>query len=269
MMNIGSVRDLIGAACFVSLFSFILSASPAGAADPSFEEFAVKLYSGPVSAPDLDSDPEARTYRTRLNEAAKGPVNFAGKYILTTWGCGTTCLHGAVMNAETGRVTFLPNTICCWETTDDDFKPVRFRPDSDLIVFSGLLGEEDPMARHYFEFFEDRFLLLKTVPSAPDFRTDLAPPASPDPNRGSASLEPARNPPGYAHALLRDACGSAQVHPSTANGDASQQRSALARRAGPAVRAAINGVAHRTFGSPRISHRPVSNSVDRKQGTFL
>lgn len=95
-----------------------------------------------------------RIYRTRLKEVAKQKPNFAGHYILTTWGCGMECLMGAVIDAKTGKTYQLPFTICCWgDETSANFKPIEFRTDSKLIVFTGARDEkEDDAGKHYYIF---------------------------------------------------------------------------------------------------------------------
>ena len=130
------------------------------AADPPrFDDYRVPVYSGYVQEPDLNSHPDARTYRTRLRNAARGQVNFAGEYILATWGCGTSCLWGGVIHARTGQVTFLPFTVCC--TADVNAVPIDARADSNLIIFNGLLNEEDPDASHYYQFSQGQFRLIQ------------------------------------------------------------------------------------------------------------
>lgn len=142
------------------LFSYaVIGSSPAAAAVPQFREYSVGVYSGSVRAPNLSSHPDARTYRTRLSNAARGPVNFAGEYILASWGCGANCLMGAVINARTGRVIFLPHTVCCWDVDKDN--PIDYQAGSNLIVFTGLLDEEDPMATHYYEFSGGQFRFIQ------------------------------------------------------------------------------------------------------------
>lgn len=165
-MQLARPTNIVGILTGLSL-AFALCSHTALAADIKFEDFPARPYTGPVSAPDLSSHPDARTYRTRIRRAAKGPVNFAGKYIVTTWGCGASCLHGVLQDAQTGRVFFLPHTICCGFDMGDDIKPIEFRRDSSLIVFKGLRDEEDPMGTHYYEFAENEFWLLKTVKFGP------------------------------------------------------------------------------------------------------
>jgi hypothetical protein len=109
---------------------------------------------------------EARMFRTRLNDAARGKPNFAGRFIVTTWGCGTECMQGAIIDAKTGRVFMLPFSLCCWapSTVDENFKPVEFRLNSNLIVLAGARNEKDgDYATRFYRWQNNRLVLLKTV----------------------------------------------------------------------------------------------------------
>lgn len=80
---------------------------------PRFEDYPTTgVYKGKNTPLALTRDD--RTYRTRLREAAAEKPNFAGHYILAAWGCGAECVMGAVIDANTGRVSWFPHTICCW-----------------------------------------------------------------------------------------------------------------------------------------------------------
>ncbi|HEU4872788.1 MAG TPA: hypothetical protein VFT44_06795 [Pyrinomonadaceae bacterium] len=70
---------------------------------PQFKDYPVtESYMGKTAPVVLTRDD--RMFRTRLKEASKEKPNFAGRYILTAWGCGTTCLMGGVIDAKTGKV---------------------------------------------------------------------------------------------------------------------------------------------------------------------
>ena len=76
---------------------------------PRFEDFsAVVRYTGTIAAPDVKSQPKARMFRTRLRKAAREGVNFAGRYILASWGCGSGCQDAGIIDAKTGKVYFSP-----------------------------------------------------------------------------------------------------------------------------------------------------------------
>lgn len=49
--------------------------------------------------------PFERRFRAKLLNAATAAPNFAGHYRLVTWGCGSECIEGAVVDLSTGRVS--------------------------------------------------------------------------------------------------------------------------------------------------------------------
>src|SRR4051794_26520256 len=71
---------------------------------PHFKDYpAAEIYKGSTAPLVLARDDF--TFKTRLRWAAKNQKpNFAGHYILTSWGCGAECVMGAVIDAKTGRV---------------------------------------------------------------------------------------------------------------------------------------------------------------------
>lgn len=135
---------------------------------PQFEEYPVtKQYEG-RNAP-LVLSPKSRMYRTRLKDASTKKPNFAGRYILTTWGCGMECLMGAVIDAKTGKIYQLPFTICCWgDDVGDNFEPIEFRLDSKLIVFSGARNEQEgDSGKHFYKFENNRFVPILSTHQSP------------------------------------------------------------------------------------------------------
>lgn len=114
-------------------FLFLLGAALKGEGPklPAFSAFPAKsVYTGPVHPIALSKDKYERQFRTRLREGMKQGVNFAGEFTIISWGCGTSCVENAIVNAKTGRV-------CAWfESCGDD----HFRKDSRLL----LLNPPDP-----------------------------------------------------------------------------------------------------------------------------
>lgn len=156
---------------YASLLSlaFALTLLSGGAAAqrrvPQFKDFPVsEAYTGRNAPLILTRDD--RMFRTRLRAASKGKPNFAGHYILTAWGCGTSCLVGAVIDAKTGKVYWWNFSICCWgHDVDDNFQPIEFRLNSKLIVFSGARNEkEGDNAAHFYKFENGRFIHLRSLP---------------------------------------------------------------------------------------------------------
>jgi hypothetical protein len=109
---------------------------------PTFAKYRVKVTKAKPKPVNLRSHKEARTFRTRLREANKRGVNFAGHYIIATWGCGTGCLYGAVINTLNGRVYF-PGELKgvgagFGELSDTDL--LQYRKNSRLLIVSGYTG---------------------------------------------------------------------------------------------------------------------------------
>jgi hypothetical protein len=138
---------------------------------PSFSFYPAPLYNG-RNAPVVLSR-ETSTYRTRLIEASHSAPNFAGRFVLTAWGCGTSCLMGAVIDVSTGHATMLPFTVCCSNPASEQFRAINFRLDSRLIAFAGMRNEEEPMGTHYYEFDGHNFKFIKTVVDDGSFAKQL------------------------------------------------------------------------------------------------
>ncbi len=132
---------------------------------PQFRDYSVtEAYIG-RTAPLALARPD-RMFKTRLAWAARNQrPNFAGHYILTSWGCGTTCLMGAIIDAKTGKVYWWNFSICCWSLdVDDKFEPIDFRLNSKLIVFSGARNEKDgDVGAHFYKLENERFVHVRSV----------------------------------------------------------------------------------------------------------
>lgn len=132
---------------------------------PQFKDYSVNETFSGKNAP-VKITKNNRDFRTRLREGGKGKPNFAGRYIVTIWGCGTSCLAGAVMDAKTGNVAFLPGAIHSWEG-DENLEPIEYRLNSRLIIFSGNIDQKgldgNGLNSHYYEFRNGKFNYIKTI----------------------------------------------------------------------------------------------------------
>jgi hypothetical protein len=125
---------------------------------------AGEVFRGRAAKVDLRS-PDNREYRTRLREAASQPANFAGHYVLTTWGCGTGCVLGAAVDLKSGKVVFLPGSVCCWPIeVAQNFEPVEFQLQSRLVVLNGMINEQGPEGPHYLELANGAFKAVTASP---------------------------------------------------------------------------------------------------------
>lgn len=110
---------------------------------PSFAAYKVKVGNRTSKPPNLASNRNARMYRTNLRNAARDGVNFAGHFVVATWGCGTGCTASALINARTGRV-FFPDVLqgvgAGFCELPDYTETLVYQPDSRLLVLSGFKG---------------------------------------------------------------------------------------------------------------------------------
>jgi len=139
---------------------------------PKFRQFPVKLEKARVRSIDFKKNPEAGTFRTRLSEALKGGVNFAGHYVVAGWGCGTGCLSGAIIDARTGDVYWPEqfNAMAVLFTKGEYAQPIDYRQHSRLLVLSGVPGQKDekaaekPSGIYFYEWKNNRLHQLRFVP---------------------------------------------------------------------------------------------------------
>jgi len=142
---------------------------------PKFSDYLVtRIWQGKAVEATITNAAE-KHYRTRFQEAAKKSPNFAGRYHVVLWGCGSECIMGGIVDLKTGQV-FLPPLV---ETIEEQrnfsicqsaYAPSRleFRKNSRLmIVHCGLnfvmrLNENVPDAQ-YFVWDSKQFRLLRRL----------------------------------------------------------------------------------------------------------
>src|SRR5687768_4939658 len=110
---------------------------------PTLKQYAAKVEKIRNVRVNLKSHKNANLFRTNLRNAAKEGVNFAGHYILTSWGCGTNCSQSAIIDARNGRVFFpreLEGAGLGFCELPDETEPTVFQADSRLLIFSGFKG---------------------------------------------------------------------------------------------------------------------------------
>lgn len=134
-----------------------LLAAQSGAAS-EFSDFPASAYRGRAAAVQL-MDARSRDHASALRAAARGRPNFAGHFVLATWGCGASCVMGAAIDARTGAVAWLPFTVCCW--TIDVSTPLEYRRDSRMLIVHGSRDEQGAGGdAHYYAFDGRRFAPL-------------------------------------------------------------------------------------------------------------
>lgn len=94
----------------------------------NFDDYTVEQSNEVLSAIDFSSHPDAENFKTRLEYSLNEPANFAGHYVVTTWGCGTMCQVIAIIDVRNGEV-FFPLTTSLG---------VCYRSDSSLLITNPL-----------------------------------------------------------------------------------------------------------------------------------
>jgi hypothetical protein len=115
---------------YFALFSFFLlisiSSLSAFAQTPKFSDYPVRRqYTGRPARLNLNSDPLAPTFRTRLRRALASGANFAGRYALAIWGAGSETIRIGIVDVRTGSAH-----------VSSYFRPcgVRFKVSSRLLM---------------------------------------------------------------------------------------------------------------------------------------
>ena len=130
---------------------------------PRFEDYpAREIYKGPPAPVRLDSR-MARMFRTRLREDSRRGPNFAGRYTVVIWGCGSGCAQMGVVDARTGRVYFPPVEYMDIIDMEDEAERSRwFRLDSRLLrITQNYYDGRGGYAAYYYLFDNNRFRLLR------------------------------------------------------------------------------------------------------------
>lgn len=122
-------------------------------AAPKFDQFPAENVANHWVPADINSNPEAATYKTVLRRGTAQPPNFAGCYSVVAWGCGSSCVTFAIVNRKTGRVIFpeqIKNVSGVHLQADDflaeantGYWGLRFRRDSRLLVLVGAVNEDE------------------------------------------------------------------------------------------------------------------------------
>lgn len=140
-----------------------------GQKTPKFSDYPAKVQTATAKQVNLKSHPRARLFRTNLREALKEGVNFAGRFIIATWGCGTSCGDSGIIDAKTGNVFFPTElggvSMGMGELSEGE--PLEYRKNSRLLIINGYLGgNESSSAKYgiwYYEWTGKTLKLIKFV----------------------------------------------------------------------------------------------------------
>ncbi len=159
----GKCRSAAAALAAAAILAGIAAQAAAPEEAPRFADHpAAAPFKGRNAAPVL-ATAETRRFRTMIRQGARQKPNFDGHYIVTTWGCGTDCEMGAIIDAISGKVIALPVVAGSPQDAHWDSTHFDYRSDSRLLVMNGMIGEEPPMGSHYFTFDGSKLTPLKTI----------------------------------------------------------------------------------------------------------
>lgn len=144
----------ICAAFFVLVLTTLARADETHSPAP-YERYAVRSQDTGRAAPLRLTGRQDREFTTALRQSYRQLANFAGHHVLTTIGCGASCVLVAVLDKHSGKVSWLPFTVCCWR--DSQREPVQFRADSELLVLHGQRDEQGSAGPHYYRFHGGTF----------------------------------------------------------------------------------------------------------------
>ena len=132
---------------------------------PRFEDFPVEAMFEQTPAPVILASARARMFRTVLTAQAKKPPNFAGRYRVATWGCGSDCHAFAIIDARTGSVYFHRDALWVGGLPGNDDDRIQFRKDSRLLVLVGARNDQGE-GKYYYEWTGTRLILIRQPASA-------------------------------------------------------------------------------------------------------
>ena len=138
-----------------------LSAFGQGSRIPAFNQYPARVERVRTKAINFRGNPDARRFRTVLTEALRDGTNFAGHYIVASWGCGTACQIGAIIDTRTGNV-FWPKELAGIYTIFDE--PIKHRANSRLLVVSQVPATKADLREDiYYEWKNNRLRLIRSV----------------------------------------------------------------------------------------------------------
>lgn len=76
---------------------------------PAYNLFpADTTFRGPSAPVNVENSGVANNVRALIERGAASGPNFAGRFTIVTWGCGTACRMGALVDNRTGAMALLP-----------------------------------------------------------------------------------------------------------------------------------------------------------------
>ena len=140
---------------------------------PRFNEYpAGDVFKGKPVPPKLVR-PGDRLFSAKIREGAAAGPNFAGHLSIADWGCGTSCVSIAVVDAETGKVYPGPfgipgygSVMTYADVSESNYEPLSYTLNSRLLIVRGC-PEDENCASYFYEWRRTSFRQLRKIPAAP------------------------------------------------------------------------------------------------------
>ena len=108
-----------------------------GTALPQFEDYpSTEVFTGGPAPVVVGSARYGRMFRTRIRDGARKGPNFAGRFTVVVWGCGSSCQIIAVVDAKTGGLS---------EQTLRTTNGVEYRRESRLLIADPVHAGDSPL----------------------------------------------------------------------------------------------------------------------------
>jgi hypothetical protein len=135
---------------------------------PTFTDFpASEIFHGKPATPLLKTT-GTRLFKTMIREAAKRGPDFAGRYSVAKWGCGSDCLSFVVVDTKTGEVydepfAFLTALPGYKDFADSLDNALSYRLDSNLLILRGCPDDGDTCSTFFYDWTGARFKLIRKI----------------------------------------------------------------------------------------------------------
>lgn len=151
------MTNLLSASVFFLSLSVLGQTRP-----PRFEDFQVsEAFKGKPASVKLSSR-RARAFRTMLRSNAEQGVNFAGHYVVATWGCGSDCHSIAIIDARNGNVYFTPSLLWIGGLLYQELDRLEFRRNSRLLIAAGARNDQGS-GKYYYLWKNNVLKLIRAV----------------------------------------------------------------------------------------------------------
>jgi hypothetical protein len=163
-----TIEHKMNAVAAITVLSLLAVHSMIAGPSLRFEDHRVEVAAVTLQRADPSTHSKAveisEKYRTMFrDEASEGP-NFAGKYRVVRWGCGSGCIEWAVVDLNSGKIYFDKDFGTLMFIPGWDFKEdyLEFKKNSSLIVAQGVANEPGLVKRYFLNWDGTKLQILAT-----------------------------------------------------------------------------------------------------------